>query len=72
MSFEELLEQAGLQDYSTYFTSGEGQSQSPSTIAQMLGLGTTQSQEFGKYFRPFNIEQFMKAQGEIASNKKTY
>ena len=71
MSFEELLKQAGLQDYTGYFTSGSGQAQSASAIAQMLGLGTTQSQEFGKFFRPFNIEQFMKAQDEIQENRQT-
>ena len=65
MSFEELLKQAGLQDYSQYF------SQDPTQISSALGLTGKQATQFGKFFQPFGQEQLMKAQEEIAQRQAT-
>ena len=65
MSFEELLKQAGLQDYSQYFSSDTG------NIASELGFKGFQAQEFGKYFQPFNQEKLLEAQGAIEQNQAT-
>ena len=62
MSFEELLKQAGLQDYSQYF------GQDPTDIASALGLTGKQATQFGQFFQPFGQEQLMAAQEEIGQN----
>jgi len=46
MSFEELLKQAGLQDYSQYF------SQDSSDIASALGLTVNKLLNLGSSFNP--------------------
>ena len=65
MSFEELLKQAGLQDYSQYF------SQDSSDIASALGLTGKQATQFGQFFQPFGQEQLMAAQAEIGERAAT-
>ena len=65
MSFEELLKQAGLQDYSQYF------SQDSSDIASALGLTGKQATQFGQFFQPFGQEQLMAAQKEIGEREAT-
>ena len=65
MSFEELLKQAGLQDYSQYF------SQDSSDIASALGLTGKQATQFGQFFQPFSQEQLMAAQAEIGERAAT-
>jgi len=65
MSFEELLKQAGLQDYSQYF------SQDSSDIASALGLTGKQATQFGQFFQPFGQEQLMAAQKEIGERAAT-
>ena len=65
MSFEELLKQAGLQDYSQYF------SQDSSDIASALGLTGKQATQFGQFFQPFGQEQLMAAQTEIGERAAT-
>ena len=65
MSFEELLKQAGLQDYSQYF------SQDSSDIASALGLTGKQATQFGQFFQPFGQEQLMAAHTEIGERAAT-
>tara|TARA_R110002096_G_scaffold321323_1_gene515473 strand:+ start:231 stop:839 length:609 start_codon:yes stop_codon:yes gene_type:complete len=65
MSFEELLKQAGLGDYSQYF------SQDPTKISSALGLKGEQATQFGQFFQPFGQEQFMAAQTEIGERAAT-
>ena len=65
MSFEELLKQAGLQDYSQYF------GQDPTDIASALGLTGKQATQFGQFFQPFGQEQLLAAQEEIAKREAT-
>ena len=65
MSFEELLKQAGLEEYSQYF------SQDSENIASALGLQGSQATQFGQFFQPFNQERLLEAQGEIEQNKAT-
>ena len=65
MSFEELLKQAGLQDYSQYFE------QDPTDIASALGLTGKQATQFGQFFQPFGQEQLMAAQKEIGERAAT-
>ena len=65
MSFEELLKQAGLQDYSQYF------GQDPTDIASALGLTGKQATQFGQFFQPFGQEQLMAAQEEIGERAAT-
>ena len=65
MSFEELLKQAGLGDYSQYF------SQDPTKISSALGLEGKQATQFGQFFKPFGEKQFMAAQAEIGEREAT-
>ena len=65
MSFEELLKQAGLEEYSQYFSQDSG------NIASALGLQGSQATQFGQFFQPFNQERLLEAQGAIEQNKAT-
>tara|TARA_X000001382_G_scaffold130851_1_gene127280 strand:- start:3517 stop:4158 length:642 start_codon:yes stop_codon:yes gene_type:complete len=65
MTFQELLEQAGLQDQAALFQ------QDPTKIAASLGFTGNQAQQFGQFFQPFNQEQLLDASKEIASRQET-
>ena len=65
MTFQELLEQAGLQDQAALFQ------QDPTQIAASLGFTGNQAQQFGQFFQPFDQQRLETAAGEIAKRQTT-
>jgi hypothetical protein len=65
MTFQELLEQAGLQDQAALFQ------QDPAQIAASLGFTGNQAQQFGQFFQPFNQQRLLDAATEIKNRQAT-
>tara|TARA_A100001515_G_scaffold61571_2_gene48381 strand:+ start:2773 stop:3540 length:768 start_codon:yes stop_codon:yes gene_type:complete len=65
MSFQELLQQAGLGDYSQYFT-GTGEE-----VAKAFGFEGDQAAQFSRFFRPFDQSRLEEAAGEIEQREAT-
>jgi hypothetical protein len=65
MSFEELLQQAGLSDYSQYFT-GTGKD-----VAKAFGFEGDQAEQFSRFFRPFDQSRLTEAAGKIGEREAT-
>ena len=64
MTFQQLLEQAGLQDQAALFQ------QDPAQIAASLGFTGSQAQQFGQFFQPFDQQRLVDAAKEIQSRKR--
>jgi hypothetical protein len=64
MSFEELLKNAGLQQYQQYFGTGE-------QVAQAFGFEGSQAEQFGKFFQPFDQQRLLDASGKIQERTAT-
>tara|TARA_R110002020_G_scaffold24235_2_gene79946 strand:- start:818 stop:1507 length:690 start_codon:yes stop_codon:yes gene_type:complete len=65
MSFEELLQQAGLSDYSQYFTGTGGD------VARAFGFEGDQAEQFSRFFRPFDQSRLTEAAGKIGEREAT-
>ena len=65
MSFEELLQQAGLSDYSQYFTGTGGD------VAKAFGFEGDQAEQFSRFFRPFDQSRLTEAAGKIGEREAT-
>ena len=64
MSFQELLQQAGLGAYSNLFGSSED-------VASGLGFSGDQAKNFAQFFQQFNQEDALSIAGQISENEAT-
>jgi len=64
MSFEELLKNAGLNQYQQYFGTGQ-------EVAQAFGFEGNQSEQFGRFFQPFDQQRLLDAASEIQKRTAT-
>ena len=60
---KKLLEDAGLGDFSQYFTGDLSQ------ITELLGLKGDQSSQFGKFFQQFNPQSYLDAAGAASESR---
>jgi hypothetical protein len=64
MSFQDLLNRAGLGQYQQYFGTGE-------QVAQAFGFEGNQAEQFGRFFQPFDQSRLEDAAKEIEARQAT-
>tara|TARA_Y100000004_G_scaffold7439_2_gene8357 strand:- start:5486 stop:6112 length:627 start_codon:yes stop_codon:yes gene_type:complete len=70
MSFQDLLQQAGLSQYQQYFGDPNQETPLSQQVAQAFGFEGTQAEQFGQFFQPINQQQILEAVGEIGQRQR--